>query len=220
LRNEGMEGNKKKTSPLTARTLETLIRLATAHAKARLSPKVERVDAKQAEEIMRFALFREVPKRQRRKKRKLNSGAAVRKGSDGSDDDGESDDSDDEPAPVERMTSPVAAPVHPPEDAMLEDESQDVTMSVDDQPATAPSGPTNNSNIRGDRMQLFRSRVSKIFVTRMQDEETIFLTDLVEFVNEGLAAEALFGTGEATQICEIMGESDELMISEGIVYKV
>lgn len=57
-------------------------------------------------------------------------------------------------------------------------------------------------------------------MTRMQDEETIFLTDLVEFVNEGLAAEALFGTGEATQICEIMGESDELMISEGIVYKV
>lgn len=54
----------------------------------------------------------------------------------------------------------------------------------------------------------------------MQDEETIFLTDLVEFVNEGLSAESLFGTTEATEICEIMGESDELMISEGIVYKV
>ena len=132
-----------------------MIRLATAHAKARLSPKVERVDAKQAEEIMRFALFREVPKRQRRKKRKLNSGAAVRKGSDGRDgDDGESDDSDDEPAPVERMSSPVAtteASVPPPEDSMMEDESQDVTMTVVDQPATVPSGPTNNSNIRADR---------------------------------------------------------------------
>lgn len=130
-----------------------MIRLATAHAKARLSPKVERVDAKQAEEIMRFALFREVPKRQRRKKRKLNSGAAVRKGSDGSDD-GESDDSDDEPAAVERMSSPVAttaASVPPPEDSMMEDESQDATMAVDNQPATAPSGPTNNSNIRADR---------------------------------------------------------------------
>jgi DNA replication licensing factor MCM3 len=136
-----------QTSPLTARTLETLIRLATAHAKARLSPKVEGVDAKQAEEIMRFALFREVPKRQRRKKRKLNNGAAARKGSDGSDgDDGESDDSDDEPTPAERMTSPVAttaAPEPPPEDPMRGDESQDVTMSVDDQPATAPSGLAN-----------------------------------------------------------------------------
>lgn len=69
-------------------------------------------------------------------------------------------------------------------------------------------------------MQVFRSRVSKIFVTRMQDEETIFLTDLVEMVNEGMSTENLFGTTEATQICEIMGENDELMISEGIVYRV
>jgi DNA replication licensing factor MCM3 len=140
-----------------------LIRLATAHAKARLSPKVERVDAKQAEEIMRFALFREVPKRQRRKKRKLNSGAAVRKGSDGSDgDEGESD-SDDEPAPVERMSSPVAttaAPVPPPEDSMLGDESQDATMTVDDQPATAPSAPTNDSNVRADRYVVCINRLT------------------------------------------------------------
>uniref|UniRef100_A0A8H8CE24 DNA replication licensing factor MCM3 n=1 Tax=Psilocybe cubensis TaxID=181762 RepID=A0A8H8CE24_PSICU len=92
LRNEGMEGNKKKTSPLTARTLETLIRLSTAHAKARLSAKVEQWDAKQAEEIMRFALFREVPKRQRRKKRKLNNGAAALKGSAEGSEDGETDD--------------------------------------------------------------------------------------------------------------------------------
>ena len=54
----------------------------------------------------------------------------------------------------------------------------------------------------------------------MQDEETIFLTDLVEMVNEGMSTENLFGTTEATQICEIMGENDELMISEGIVYRV
>ena len=104
---------------------------------------------------MRFALFREVPKRQRRKKRKLNSGAAVRKGSDGSDgEEDESDDSDDEPATAERMTTPVAttaAPVVPPEDPMLGDESQDVAMTVDDQPATALSGPTDNSNVRPDR---------------------------------------------------------------------
>jgi DNA replication licensing factor MCM3 len=35
-----------------------------------------------------------------------------------------------------------------------------------------------------------------------------------------LSTESLYGTTEATQICEIMGEADELMISEGIVYKV
>ena len=65
-----------QTSPLTARTLETLIRLATAHAKARLSNEVKTQDAKVAEEILRFALFKEVLRRQHRKKRKLNNGGA------------------------------------------------------------------------------------------------------------------------------------------------
>jgi DNA replication licensing factor MCM3 len=103
---------------------------------------------------MRFALFREVPKRQRRKKRKLNNGAAVRKGSDGSDD-GDSDDSDDEPAPAERMISPVAstsaAPVPLPQDPIWGDESQDVAMTMDEQTATAPSRPAHDSRVQPER---------------------------------------------------------------------
>ena len=70
------------------------------------------------------------------------------------------------------------------------------------------------------RLQLFRARVSKIFATRLQDEETIYLKELLELVNEGLTTDSLFGTSEATQICEFMGQNDEIMISEGIVYKV
>lgn len=62
--------------------------------------------------------------------------------------------------------------------------------------------------------------MAKIFATRLQDEETMFLTDLLEFVNEGMPTSTLYGTAEATQICEIMGENDELMISEGVVYKL
>ena len=49
-----------EASPLTAHTLETLIRLATPHAKARLSPKIEEINMNQAEEILRFALFKKV----------------------------------------------------------------------------------------------------------------------------------------------------------------
>mgnify|MGYP001477460640 CR=1 FL=1 len=69
-------------------------------------------------------------------------------------------------------------------------------------------------------VQFFRSRVAKIFATVMQDEESMFLKDILTHVNEGLPTDSLFGTAEATEICQIMGDNDELMISEGIVYKV
>ena len=70
LRNDEMEGNQRRTSPLTVRTLETVIRLATAHAKSRLSSRVEERDALAAEGILRFALFKEVVEDESRKKRR------------------------------------------------------------------------------------------------------------------------------------------------------
>jgi DNA replication licensing factor MCM3 len=102
---------------LTARTLETLIRLATAHAKARLSPKVEERDASAAEDILRYALFKDVVKRQRRKKRKLNHGGASARRDDGGEeeDEGSDDDEDGENSeeeleiPPERMAANVKA---------------------------------------------------------------------------------------------------------------
>lgn len=141
---------------MTARTLETLIRLATAHAKARLSTKVEEADAKQAEEVMRFALFKEVPKRQRRKKRKLNDGGATRKGEDRDGSDEETDGSDEEmDTPVERMTAPAVAKSKspprnpPPQDPVWGDESQDVQMDATQAPVA--TGLALDGKIRPER---------------------------------------------------------------------
>ncbi|UNI22101.1 DNA helicase [Purpureocillium takamizusanense] len=90
LRNDEMEGNQRRTSPLTVRTLETIIRLATAHAKARLSNRVEERDAAAAEAILRFALFKEVVEDESRKKRRRTHATNFASSSE------ESSDSDDE----------------------------------------------------------------------------------------------------------------------------
>lgn len=96
LRNDELAGNQKKTSPLTPRTLETLIRLATAHAKARLSKKVEERDAEAAEEILRFALFKEVLKHSRSNKRRKTFRGSKSPDSDEDSEDEERDEEDEE----------------------------------------------------------------------------------------------------------------------------
>jgi len=91
LRNDDMKGSERKTSPMTVRTLETIIRLSTAHAKSRLSNRVEERDVIAAEQILRFALFKEVvedeKKSKRRKTRPLEDESS---GNESSDDDSDS----------------------------------------------------------------------------------------------------------------------------------
>ncbi|KAH9836495.1 ATP dependent DNA helicase [Rhodofomes roseus] len=226
LRNEDPEGNKKKTSPLTARTLETLIRLATAHAKARLSTKVQETDAMAAEELLRFALYKEVLKRKRRTKRRLNNGKRNRQGSADSDESEEEsddeEDAEDAPQSPPRMEMPAqakgkekAVPEGQPADPVWSEGSQDATMVNQ-----VPAGPTEDGQLRPERLKLFRSRVANLFANKLQDSDQFFLTDLLQLVNEGLPTDALFGTAEATMACDAMGEQNELMLSGDIVYKI
>lgn len=164
---------------MTARTLETLIRLSAAHAKARLSTEVTVEDAEIAVEILRFALYKEVMKRKRtvrRKKRKLNTGDATGRRGDGEDDEeSDEDESDDEDEGEEnkRMEAPVpqvekaksvsvrGSPAPPPpapgpsrsQDPIWgAEESQTQTQDVDmDMDVDGAAGPTEEGGIRNDR---------------------------------------------------------------------
>ncbi|CAG2118216.1 unnamed protein product, partial [Medioppia subpectinata] len=63
-----------RTQPVTARSLETMIRLATAHARARLSKNVEAQDANCAVELIHFAIFKTVLSKPKKRKREDEEG--------------------------------------------------------------------------------------------------------------------------------------------------
>jgi DNA replication licensing factor MCM3 len=67
---------------------------------------------------------------------------------------------------------------------------------------------------------VFRKKLAHLFATSLQDEEQMIFTELLELVNQGLPTDELFGTAEATAACNAMGEANELMLSDGIVYKI
>ncbi|GJJ09582.1 MCM DNA helicase complex subunit [Clathrus columnatus] len=203
LRNEETDG-KKRTSPLTARTLETLIRLSTAHAKGRLSPKIQEQDARAAEEVLQFALFKEVLKRQKRKKRKLNTGVATAEDEDGDHD--SDDEEEDEGANGMETDVPVT----------IAAQKVDIPLPI---PELTDANSNPNIQITSDRLAFFRSRVAHIFATKLVDQEMILMTTLLEWVNEGLSVEQMYGTAEANGAVEVMMEKDELLLSSGIVYK-
>ncbi|GLT68372.1 hypothetical protein SLA2020_406120 [Shorea laevis] len=57
LRNASSNAKTGGTLPITARTLETIIRLSTAHAKLKLSPKVNKTDVEAALKVLNFAIY-------------------------------------------------------------------------------------------------------------------------------------------------------------------
>lgn len=78
-----------KTFPVTPRTLETLIRLSTAHAKCRLSRLVDASDAIVAKELLQFCLYKEVIKKSKKnapKRKRVDSSSVAGRGGRGDDD--------------------------------------------------------------------------------------------------------------------------------------
>jgi len=145
LRVNDLESDMAKTSPVTARCLETLIRLATAHAKARLSKVVEVQDAQLAIELVQFAYFKKVE---------------VKKGKRARSDDESGDDDDDEGGDSPRKRARRDS-----------EEEKDVAMDETEKTLLSVPEPAPTVDITEDRYKHFMSLLNRCFAEKNQAQE-------------------------------------------------
>ncbi|CAG8643009.1 6166_t:CDS:10, partial [Ambispora gerdemannii] len=202
LRNSSNDDGQAKTSPITARTLETLIRLATAHAKSRLSDEVEEEDAKVAEEIVRFALFKESNENSRNKRKEKSKSST--------------------PPRLTRRTSTInsnnsiSRQQSALADSMMEDLVLEDPITVSQDPGEGSS--TAASGIPTSRLNLFKNKLSDVMNSTIFDGQMILETLLPE-VNKLLDADEQFNEEETDRILLAMNDKNLIMYSGGIIYQ-
>lgn len=224
---DSTESDVARTQPVTARTLETLIRLSTAHAKARMAKNVTAQDAKAAIELVQYAYFKKVLEKEKKKRRRSEADGGA--GSDDSDDDDGGDegstqrtqqrkrtrithyDTDDD-EPMEASETPDAGDLTVRDSITTPRETPQQSTSSEPLSEEPMSEPIND-----DRLNIFKNGLQKLF--RESRESSLPVARIVTYVNQNSGVEA-FTQGEISSALERMTNDNQIMVADDIVFLI